>query len=346
MITRILTIAYIIVAQLLVGQSLPSAFNEQSIQVDSSGNYAFIVSGHFHGSGTNRTGYPTNSLLANLDWINKSESNFVICLGDLFLDVSHDIPFYEKSFFSKLNLPLYNAVGNHDLTDQIYQDHFGKTYYYFEINGDTHIILDTELDDGSIEGEQLKLLQDLNLKFKSESPKNIFIYSHRTIWSKHYSELDGLFGDNTQSVLGNNFKTAVQPLLNTWVANSNVYWFSGSLGNAPASFFHFKDDQSIIYIATAIRGLQRDAVLKVSVSNGKPEFTTKSFTGQELQSLEAYNVEFWKTKNGVEPFNFRLVPYYLKSMLSHRYFWYGVIFTILIVLTGIILKRMRKSTSS
>ncbi len=318
----------VLVVQFLAfgGSNFKSPFNDLVLSHDSTSNYRFVVSGHFHGSGTNRTGYPTNSLLANLDWLNQSESRFVMCLGDLFLDVSHDIPFYEQSFFKKLTIPLFNAVGNHDLTEQIYQSNFGETFYFFKQGNDIHLVLDTELDDGSIKGDQLDLLNQVKAEIEKGDYQHLFIYTHRTVWAKHYEALDGLFKDNTQAVFGNNFTDEIYPIIQGLGQKVKVFWYSGSLGNAPASFFYFPDETAgITYIATAIRGLKRDAVLGVEVKNGEVSFTTTSFTGEELMSLEAYDVAFWNNEVGEAPFNYRLIPYYLKSMTTHRYFWYGLL---------------------
>lgn len=315
---------------------LESPFTNSLIQLDSTGNYKFIVSGHFHGSGSNRTGFPTNTLLANLDWINNSDANMIICLGDLFLDVRNDIPNYQKSLFNKLELPLFNVVGNHDLSDDVYEDNFGETNFSFELNGDLHLFLDTEMDDGSIKNEQLKMLK--NIETKAAHYTNVFIYSHRTIWSSSYKELNNLFQDNTKSVFGNNFETDVKPIIKTISKSANVFWFSGSLGSAPASFFQFKDD-NIQYIATAIRGLPRDAVLVVNVINKKVSFKLKSFTGQSLMELNDYNVGYWESNLGVEPFNYRLLPYYIKLTLTHYHFWIGVVTSLFILF---VFKQLKK----
>src|SRR5688500_16545784 len=89
-----------------------SPFNHKAVQIDSTGSYSFIVSGHFYGDGTNKTGYPANTLLANLDHINESDACMLICLGDLFMDIKNEIPNYQMSLFDKLEIPLFNAVGN------------------------------------------------------------------------------------------------------------------------------------------------------------------------------------------------------------------------------------------
>ena len=316
-----------------------SPFNNLAVKTDSTGAYRFIVSGHFHGSGHNRTGLPTNSLLANLDWLNESNSAFVMCLGDLFLDVTTDIPFYEKSLFSKLKMPLFNAVGNHDLSQSVYQDHYGATYLSFEVAGDLHLILDTELNDGSLKNAQLDWFKEQVKAVKAGQYNRVFVYAHRTIWVNHYSELDRLFKDNTQSLLGNNFTETIYPLIQDMSQQTDLYWFAGSLGDAPASFFHFKDGETVTYIATAIRGLKRDAVLIADVNSDGVEFSTQSFTGESLLNLEEYDVAFWNERVGKKPFNYRLIPYYTKNIVTHQHFWYGVGTGILLLL---VIRRFRR----
>lgn len=322
-----------------------SPFNSFLVNADSSGNYNFIVSGHFYGDGTNKSRYPVNTLLGNLDWINNSNNVMLVCLGDLFMDVKNDIPQYKTSLFDKLNLPLFNAVGNHDLTENIYQNNFGATFYYFWLGRDIHFILDTEIDNGDIKDEQLEILNEIEAHVNSGNVNNVFIYGHRTIWKDTYQEMDGLFEDNTQSLTATNFETTVKPVLTRIARKSKVFVFAGSLGEAPASFFYFNDKASrITFIATAIRGLLRDAMLVVKVNNGAVSFETKSLTNQPVEVLENYNVDFWKSTSPDEKFNYRLIPYYLKLIILHRFFWYGTGFAfILFIGFNFIRKKFRKS---
>lgn len=327
----------------MVGQQT-SAFNKKTVQVDSIGNYSFIISGHFYGDGTNKSGYPANTLLANLDWINESDACMLICLGDLFMDITNDIPKYKTSLFDKLEIPLFNAVGNHDLTGSVYQDNYGATFFKFKIGNDIHVILDTEINNGDLKSDQVKMLSEIEAQCKSEKITNVFFYAHRTIWKDSYSELEGLFEDNTQSITAVNYKNEVLPIVSNIARQTNVFWFAGSLGDAPASFFYFKDESNkITYIATAIRALLRDAVLVVDVKNGLVSFTTHSFTNQKLEPLENYNVNFWKKTSAAEPFNYKLIPLYIKNIVFNRVFWYGIGFA-LVVFGAIwyIRKRRRK----
>ncbi len=340
---RLLLIVTLFLGIVANGQTITSPFNGIELKLDSIDDYIFTVSGHFHGSGANATGYPTNTLLANLSQLNGNGSSFIVCLGDLFLDVKNDIPFFEASFFKKLSIPLFNTVGNHDLSDHVYQDNYGETNFQFETKKDLHLFFDTEIDNGSFNYKQIEVLKKAIRQAKKGQYNHAFIYCHRTIWVKHYDALNGLFTDNTQSLLGNNFTKDVFPLIKELSENVPVFWFSGSLGDAPASFFYHKDkDEDITYIATAIRGLKRDAWLKVIVNNNKLSFETISLTGQKLLPLESYDVNYWQSHSGEAPFNYRLIPYYTKNIVFNRVFWYGVLTTILIGISFVFLRKRRQ----
>ncbi len=326
-------------------QIVSSPFNKLYPEVDSSDNYSFIVSGHFHGSSSNRSGFPANTLLAHLDKLNQSESAMMICLGDLFMDPEQDVKNFQWSLFDKLKMPLYNAVGNHDLTD-FYTGKFGKTWYSFVLGNDLHIVLDTEIDNGNISGDQLGFLKGECDKAEVRKYSNVFVYAHRTIWRDSYPELGELFEDNTQSTFESNYKNEILPLMAGISKQSKVWWFAGSIGSAPASFFYHKDwDTDVTYIATAIRELERDAVLKVSVKSGAVSFETMSLTGQDLMPLESYDVDYWNTHKPDSDFSWGLVPYYFQLALTHRYFWYGTAFAFMFLLTFRWIRKRRRTNT-
>lgn len=328
-----------------VGHAQPiSPFNDLAPTLDSSGNYSFWISGHFYGGSSNASGYPVNTLLGNLDMFNGSSACMMISLGDLFKDVRNDIPFYRKSLFSKLQLPLYNAVGNHDISGDVYQENFGKTFFSFRLHNDMHVVLDSELDDGDIQDEQLDMLKEIATMTQDGEIKNVFIYAHRTMWKDAYDDLDNILNDNTQSLMKNNFEADVLPVLRDMSKNVTVYWFGGSLGNTPFSFLHYPAEANITFICTAIRGLPRDAVLLAHSQNGKISFETVSLTGQELMQLQDYTVEKWETTSPHEPFNWRLLPLYIKQTIISWSFFFGAFSMLMIVVVlRLIFKKRRRN---
>jgi hypothetical protein len=314
-----------------------SPFNQLKVH-DSLQNYSFIVSGHFYGQSTNQSTFPAATLLANIDTLNKLHPSFLMSLGDMFMDVDDTyLNHYKLSFFDKIKFPLFNAVGNHDISNgNRYEKEFGKSYFSFNIASELYIVLNTELNDGSIKGEQYSFLESI-LKDAEEnkSIKNIFVFSHRPIWAEKMDKYSKLFLENTRTAIGsNNFLDEVIPLF-VPLKERNMFWLSGSMAGGPASFFYDKNDEvGITFIQTAIRDTPRDAMLLVNVKAGQVSFEGLSLTNQKLNSIESYDIDFWLKDSKPEPeFSYRLIPLYLKNMLLHRYFWYGVLASLLVVLS-------------
>ncbi len=331
----------------IVSAQVVSPFNNLCIK-DSSKSYSFIVSGHFHGASTNASTFPASSLLANIDSLNALNPLFLMSLGDMFLDVDDTyINHYRSSLFSKLKMPLLNAVGNHDLAHNVYEKLYGKTFYSFTHNSELYIVLNTEMNDGSIKDEQLKLLSNSIDTALTNKIKNVFIFSHRPIWAERIDKYKKLFSDNTRTAIGNNnFIEEIKPLLQKISKNKNVYWISGSMGGmAPASFFYDKEEETnVTYMCTAIRDLPRDAVLRIDFNDDIVSMKGISLTGQQLLPIENYNINYWNKNTAPEQsFNFRLLPYLTKQMLMHHYFWFGFGFCLLLIFCiSFIRKRWKK----
>ncbi len=341
---KIINIIFFVLAALIsTAQKLSLTNNNKIIDADSSSEFSFIISGHFHGSSSNLSGFPAASVLANIDMLNNEKYSFIVSTGDMFMDVAKNIPQYKKSLFNKINCPIFNAVGNHDISSNIYSNHFGNTWFAFAFKKTGFIFLDTEINDGSISGKQFDFLKSSLNDFLS-SCKQIFIVSHRPIWSEADKDLNHIFKENTRSDFSNNFAAEILPMLKKYYTTVPIYWCSGSLGgNAPASFFYHKKEKGLTYIQSAIRDLPRDGILIATINNEKVSFQTSSLTAQKIPSLEECNLKMWIENNGDSSFNWRLLPLYIKQMLFHRYFWYGLTAGILsfIVLKNLFIRRTK-----
>jgi hypothetical protein len=324
---------FAIIMQISVAQVI-SPFNKMQIS-DSAGSYSFIVSGHFHGASTNYSGFPASTLLGNIDTLNSLESAFLISLGDIFLDVNtSSIENYNKSFFRKLKTPLFNAVGNHDRANgNKYEELYGKSFFWFGKQSEIFIILNTELSDGNIKGEQMDMLRAALKEAEANNVNNVFVFSHRPVWVEGNERYKDLFKGNTRSEFGSvNFEEEIRPMLEE--LKKPVYWMSGSMAGGPSSFFYDRYPESkITFIQTAIRDLPRDAVLQVNLNAGSVAFRGISLTGQVLEPVEKYGLEFWKKSSAPEEeFNYRLLPYLVKKMIKHYYFWTGFFASLLLAL--------------
>lgn len=324
-----------------------SPFNGAKLN-DSVSDYSFIVSGHFHGQSNNGSTFPAATVLSSIDTLNNIQPAFLMSLGDLFLDVDDVyLDHYKSSLFSKIKFPLFNTVGNHDISNgNRYEKEYGKTFFSFVFASELYIVLNTELNDGSIKGEQLAFLKSTLEAAQAAKIKNVFIFTHRPIWAERIDKYKNLFLENTRTAIGtNNFLEEIAPLLKPIAASKSVFWFSGSMGGGAASFFYDKNDEyKIVFIQTAIRDTPKDAMLKVNVNNGNIKLEGLSITSQQLNAIERYDVEFWlKDSKPTTEFSYRLLPLYLKSMLLHRYFWYGAGFTLLcFIIIRLVLKRRKK----
>ncbi|HEY0977016.1 MAG TPA: hypothetical protein VGE21_06055 [Flavobacteriales bacterium] len=299
--------------------------------VDSSGRYRLLFSGHFHGESSNRTGLPARTLLANIDVIDDLHAHALLSTGDLFMMAADDRARYERAFFSKLRTPLFNAVGNHDLDGGDYTRLFGPTHAVIDLGKDRILVLDTERDGGSLKGEQLELLE---AAATTEGLRNLFIVTHRPIWAEDDPRYGPLFRGNTRSALGTNFHAAVEPVLERLSKQVHIWWISGSMaGGAPSSIFFQPHARNITYIQSAIRDEAKDALLIAEVSSDTVVWSALSLTGARMREPRAYDAAYWEERKGVKPgFNWNLVPYWTKSMLTHRFFWWGVVLGLLFFL--------------
>ncbi len=315
---------------------IASPFNKLPI-VDTSETFSFVVSGHFHGESSNQSTFPASTILAGIDTLNSLNPAFLMSLGDLFVDVNETyINNYNRSLFGKLKMPILNAVGNHDLSNgNYYEKIYGKTFFKFVSHKCLFVVLNTELNDGSIKEEQLDFFKEALLQGQKDSIKKIFIFSHRPIWSENDVVYEKLFKGNSRTAFGvNNYEDEVKPLLVEFSKTKPVFWMSGSMANGPASFFYHRDPATeITFIQTAIRDLPRDAVLLVSFKRDEVVFNGISLTGQMLNPVTSYNLDYWNENvDTAEPFSYRLLPYLTIKMLGHYYFWIGFTASLLLLL--------------
>ena len=112
-------------------QTYRSPFNDLEVHIpDTVTAYTFLVGGHFYGgSGSGGSGLPASTLLAGIPRINGTKADFLVSTGDMFIDAVADRPRYEEAFFQRLDMPLLNAVGNHDVDNKQYEQVYGATYY-------------------------------------------------------------------------------------------------------------------------------------------------------------------------------------------------------------------------
>lgn len=337
--------AHLLGAAMLFQASIAQVSPYTGIEVlppDSAGNYRLLISGHFHGSSTNGSGYPAATLLANIDALNATKANILLSTGDLFLRPDRDSARYVEAFFSKLRLPLFNAPGNHDLEGKAYSA-ASTMPLVIDMGRDRIILLDTERDNSDISGDQLQLIDGAEQDASNGVLDHLFIVSHRPIWAEREPRYGDLFHGNTRSLTGGNFKAYVLPELQRIAKHAEVYWISGSMaGGAPASIFFQQHEANITFIQSAIRDELRDAALIADVSREGITWTGMSLTGGSLEPVKTYDAAWWKAHQGkVEPFHWRRIPYLIKKVLITANYWYGCGTVLLLLLLALFIRRKR-----
>lgn len=307
---------------------------------DSAGRYRIIFGGHFHGASNNRSGYPAATVLGSIDTLNALSANALFSTGDLFLDPDVDRPGFERSLFGKLTMAVFNAPGNHDLASKAYAERYGPTYGVVSFGNDRVFWLDTERDNGSILGDQLELLRTEVEQFQGN---NLFIVAHRPLWAEGDSPYAALFEGNTRSLVPGNYQSTILPMLEQLTSKARVYWISGSLaGLAPSSIFFQEHLPGLFYIQCAVRDLQRDAVLLADVDADTLRWTGVSLTGRNMLPVEEYDAQWWSgSMRKREPFQLRLLPMYIRQTVLSAPFWYGAVFTVLVLLLLRTIRRRR-----
>ncbi len=325
---RALILALLAGAMPLLAQRSP--FNRLTPVPDSTGHLRVVFSGHFHGTSTSRSGFPAATLLAAIDTLNALDADLVISTGDLFMDVTKDTANHRRAFFDRLRVPLFNAVGNHDLSGTVYQEAFGPTLTSFTLGTAAFVLLDTERDNGRIEGEQLEAIRSL---VDRTDLRQAFIISHRPVWAEGDPRYGPLFAGNTRSMLGVNFSSDVAPLLTRIARHTEVFWVSGSMaGGAPSSVFFQPEAPGITYIQSAIRDEARDALLIADIAPQGVRWRMLSLTGQQTGPVEDHDAAYWmKHKGARKPFNWRLMPYLVKTTVTHAAFWWGALAALLVL---------------
>lgn len=293
-----------------LAEGVKSPFNDLELESDNKiTKYSFFIGGHLYGASEDwNSEFPSSTIISNIDMINANGASFFVSLGDNFRESDRiQIENFKKSFASRVTIPIFNSVGNHDVQDRLlYEENFGDTYFDFVYGNELFVFLDTESDKGNvgfIKGDQLSYFQNI-IKNCRENPdiNNVFIFSHKLIWSVDNPDYANLFEHvNSKAGYPNsnyNFRHDIEPYLIELSLNDKaVYWFSGDIGTSSSfTFFYGKDKKyDITYIATGIGDTREDAILRVEVEkNGEVRFIPISLSGKKMQIVEYYDDEFWK----------------------------------------------------
>jgi len=249
--------------------------------------YSFFVAGHVYGEpGINNVGvHPP--FKAKFELIKTDPFiQFGVFTGDLVYKPSVKDWDEIDADVKALNMPVYVAVGNHDMNDrELYEKRYGKTYFNFVQNNDLYIILDPNIDNWNISGDQLTFLEEV-LKKEADKVDNIFVFFHQVLWwdkDNLYKKVDLNSVDYRSDSL--NFFTTVEPMFKK--VKNNVVMFSGDVGAFyTAQEFMYHSYENITLIASGMGGGVRDNFIIVDVYSDKTiEYRLIHLNGDNINSL-------------------------------------------------------------
>jgi hypothetical protein len=317
------------------------AINENFI---TSQAFNFFVTGHMYGMANKKTPFPSGTILANIENINAESGLFFISLGDIY-DIQNktSITNFKKSFLSKIEMPVYNAVGNHDVVDRkMYLDAFNlkSTFYYLKHKNSLFVFLDTELNDGKIIGNQKEFFQNILLN-EANLAKNIFIFTHRIFWKKKYSSVLP-FRMSARRVEFNQDNKISKLINKLTTRDNNVYVFSGDVGQEHLLPLMYHKDKHVHYMAIGNSDSVSDALLNIKINNLDevqveimPMVEVK---GKKIKSYREYEID----KNNYYMTNLKDMSLIEKIFYFLKYpYFSALLFSIFIFILGYKLRSYR-----
>ncbi len=210
---------------LMLSANLLNAQNESTL-------YSFFIAGHTSGvPGVNSIGL-YQSFKDKFGYIqSREEIEFGVLLGDIVVQGGATAQDWDEvdADIDSLGLPVYFAVGNHDMENRpLFESRYGPTYYSFIYQDDLFIVLDPNIDGWSIKGEQLEFLENV-IDTTYQDVDNIFVLFHQLLWLSENNIYANICPNSFEGrVLPTNFWTDIEPLFHQ--LPNNVTMCAGDMG--------------------------------------------------------------------------------------------------------------------
>ena len=257
-------VRFLIIAILITFVSLLKA---QSDSV----SYSFFIAGHTYGTpGVNNIGlHPP--FKEKFEYIqNRPEIKFGVLTGDIVSPqpVAQDWDEVDADIDS-LGLPIYFAVGNHDMENRpLFESRYGITYYYFIYENDLFVVLDPNIDGWSILGPQLEFLEDV-VYGNYETVDNIFVFFHQLLWWENDNIYKPYKPNSFAGIVRPiNFWTVIEPLFNE--LPNQVVFCAGDMGAASwSSDFVYDSYDNISIVGSGMGEGIGDNFVVINVNQNK-----------------------------------------------------------------------------
>lgn len=254
--------------------------------------YSFFVAGHPRNYDNNTGLYPP--FRARFSDINTLNPDFGVFTGDMVIYGTSANWDAVDADVALLNMPVCFVVGNHDMSNRnLFVSRYGPTYYSFEYSGDLFIALDSELDNGSIIGEQLSFLSTV---LQESHAQRVFLFVHRVIWATEDSPYYPLHTEV-------NIWKAYDPHANFWndvlplllKLDAPVYIIAGDVGMLWAMPLFYDEYENVRFMASGMGGNEEENFLVFHVLEDNVQIKAYRLDGRHLNlgTVEAYNLEHY-----------------------------------------------------
>lgn len=152
------------------------------------------------------------------------------------------------------------SLGNHDYANTVLVEQYTQrpTYYSYHKNGITYLVLDTQIDNCSVSGNQLELFQAVTDTIQESSHlvilhhKLIWLYDHPTLHDEIDNISNGMFGTCGYCLHPNNFYSELYPtLVDVKQRGVSVLCIGGDIGAKTKQFSHQTQD-GIHFLASGL----------------------------------------------------------------------------------------------
>lgn len=270
-------------------------FSLTSCKAQKNEGHSFFIAGHTYGNPDDKD-HPLGLYQPFKDKFESINKDKNIELGFLLGDIvwNSKKPVYWDAVIndiSALRPKIHVARGNHDGSLEQFESTFGKSYKSFVHKKNLYIIIDPNLDEWNISGEQLILVKNAIEKNKN-NVNNIFILTHQMIWW-HKSIYPKPFPNSVQHKSpDSNYWTLIEPMLKE--VGKPVYLFAGDVGAFSKERrkkdqiieYDYHKDGNLTYVSSGMGGGIRDNFVIVDISaDGAVNFRLIHLNGSDVNSL-------------------------------------------------------------
>ena len=256
--------------------------------------YSFFVAGlTYGGRGMYHQGlHPPFE--AKFSLINERGIELGFLTGDIVVETSERDWDEVDSVLNFLNATVYFAAGNHDIRDrELYEKRYGRTYFYFTNKGDLFILLDPNLDEWNISGEQLEFLKVV-VDENASASRNIFVFFHQLLWldkTNKYKEVKPNSMKGKADTI--NFWTEIEPMFHQ--LPNEVFMFAGDVGGTNwGDYLMYDHYDNITFVASGMGRGEGDNFIIANVLADTVELEVITLSGDDIHAMG--NIEKYRVK--------------------------------------------------